>query len=269
MESRLKLETTRMLATIDELGIAWVTFNHPERHNALSLDMWQAMGDIFEQLDVRDDVRVAVMTGAGGKAFVSGADISEFDKQRASSEQRAEYGKIAGRGTKAMARFRKPLIAMIDGYCIGGGLATALAADIRFATPQSSFGIPAARLGLGYEYDGLATLCRLVGPAVASDIMFSARFFPTSEAQAMGIVNFSYSQADIRNQVTEYAARIAGNAPLTIRAAKSAVSVWSRGEADGRREAVMEQVNACFDSDDYKEGRKAFAEKRAPNFRGK
>jgi len=164
---------------------------------------------------------------------------------------------------------------MIDGYCIGGGLATALAADIRFATPESSFGIPAARLGLGYEYDGLATLCGLVGPAVASDIMFSARFFPTAEAQAMGLVNFSYSKADLRNKVTEYAQRVAGNAPLTIRAAKSAVSVWSRGDANGTKdgkppgkEAVMELVNACFDSDDYKEGRRAFAEKRTPSFRG-
>ena len=149
-----------------------MTFNNPARHNALSLEMWQGIGDILEHYNENPDVRVVVMRGAGGKAFVSGADISEFDEKRANAEQRRSYGEIAGRATHWLAKVEKPLIGLIEGYCIGGGLATALAADIRFATPDSKFGIPAAKLGLGYEYDGLAKLARVVGPSRARDIMF-------------------------------------------------------------------------------------------------
>ena len=268
MTEPLQLQTERMLATIDDNGIGWVTFNNPARHNALSLEMWQGMGDIFEHFDANPAVRVAVMSGAGDKAFVSGADISEFDKTRASAAQRVEYGKIAGRGTLAMARFSKPLIAMIDGYCIGGGLATALAADVRFASPDSTFGIPAAKLGLGYEYEGLAKLCELVGPAAARDIMLSARFFPSSEALAMGLINFTTSKADLLTEVAAYAERIAGNAPLTVAAAKAAVNTWERGGGATDIARVKSMVDACFDSADYKEGRKAFAAKRKPRFKG-
>jgi len=262
MTKPLKLQTERMLASIDADGIGWVTFNNPARHNALSLEMWQGMGDIFEHFEANPQVRTAVMTGAGSKAFVSGADISEFDKKRSSAAQRREYGEIADRGAKAMARFSKPLIAMIDGYCIGGGLATALAADIRFATPESSFGIPAAKLGLGYEYEGLAKLCALVGPSRARDIMLSARFFPTAEAQSMGLVNFLVPQSELLSEVTSYAQRIAGNAPLTTLAAKAAVNAWERGGREDEIKRVKAMVDACFDSDDYKEGRAAFAAKR-------
>ena len=268
MIAPLDLQTDRMLASIDAEGIGWVTFNNPSRHNALSLEMWQGMGDIFEHFENNPQVRVAVMSGAGGKAFVSGADISEFDTKRASAAQRIEYGKIAGRGTQAMANFSKPLIAMIDGYCIGGGLATALAADIRFATPQSSFGIPAAKLGLGYEYEGLAKLCELVGPSHARDIMLSARFFPAAEAQTMGLVNFTVASDNLQEQVTSYAQRVSGNAPLTVAAAKTAINTWERGGRDAEVRNVKTMIDACFDSKDYKEGRAAFAAKRKPVFLG-
>ena len=209
------------------------------------------------------------MSGAGGKACVSGADISEFDKKRSSAAQRVEYGKIAGRGTRAMARFSKPLIGMINGYCIGGGLATALAADIRFATPESSFGIPAARLGLGYEYEGLAKLCELVGPARARDIMLSAVYVAASEARDMGLINFTVDADSIENDVRKYAQLIAGNAPLTTAAAKAAVNAWERGGQQQEVEDVKTMVDTCFDSADYKEGRAAFAAKRKPQFTGK
>ena len=188
----LKLSTQRMQAHIAD-GIGWMTFNNPARHNALSLEMWQGIGDILEHFAGNDEVRVIIMRGAGGKAFVSGADISEFDEKRANSEQRESYGQIAGRATHWLSKIEKPLIALIEGYCIGGGLATALSADIRFATPDSRFGIPAAKLGLGYEYEGLAKLARLVGPSNARDIMFSARFMPAIEAKEMGIVNFIHA----------------------------------------------------------------------------
>ena len=200
----LQLATERMLAHVDDQGIGWMTFNNPARHNALSLEMWQSMGDALEYFQHNDAVRVVVMRGAGGKAFVSGADISEFGEKRANAEQRRSYGEVAGRATRWLDTLDKPLIALIEGYCIGGGLATALSADIRFASPDSSFGIPAAKLGLGYEYEGLAKLSRLVGPSRAKDIMFSARFMPADEALQMGLINFIAERDVIEAQCIEY-----------------------------------------------------------------
>lgn len=263
------LGTAKMLAHVDGHGIGWVTFNQPERHNALSLEMWQGLADALLHFTRRDDVRLAVMRGAGGKAFVSGADISEFESKRANAAQREEYGRVAGQANRALARFEKPLIALIEGYCIGGGLATALAADVRFATPDSRFGIPAARLGLGYEYQGLAKLARIVGPSRARDIMFSARFMEAPEAQAMGLVNFVVERPEIEGEVVSYATRIAANAPLTVRAAKAAVDAWERGGREAEIAEVARMVDACFDSDDYREGRRAFAEKRPPRFQNR
>ena len=264
----LTLQTERMQAHIDD-GIGWMVFNNPARHNALSLEMWQGMGDILEHFNSNDDVRVVVMRGAGGKAFVSGADISEFDKTRANAEQQASYGKIAGRATRWLSKLEKPLIALIEGYCIGGGLATALTADIRMASPDSKFGIPAAKLGLGYEYEGLAKLARLVGPSRARDIMFSARFMEAEEAQDMGLINFIEPREDIETACVAYAQRIAGNAPLTVAAAKAALNAWEDGGAPEDLASVREMIKTCFNSEDYKEGRKAFAEKRAPAFKGR
>lgn len=269
MTRTLALNTQKMLAHVDEHGIGWVIFNQPERHNALSLEMWQGLADILSSYATRDDVRIAVMRGAGGKAFVSGADISEFDSKRANAAQKEEYGRVAGEANRWLARFEKPLIALIEGYCIGGGLATALAADIRFATPDSRFGIPAARLGLGYDYSGLAKLARIVGPSRARDILFSARFMEAAEAQDMGLVNFVVERDAIEARVVEYASRIAGNAPLTVKAAKAALDAWERGGRESDLEMVAALVDACFDSDDYREGRRAFAEKRKPAFQGR
>jgi enoyl-CoA hydratase/carnithine racemase len=265
MNMSLELSTERMQAHIAE-GIGWMTFNNPSRHNALSLEMWQGIGDILEHFAGNDEVRVVIMRGAGGKAFVSGADISEFDEKRSNSEQRDSYGQIAGRATHWLSKIEKPLIALIEGYCIGGGMATALSADIRFATPGSHFGIPAAKLGLGYEFEGLAKLARLVGPSNARDIMFSARFMPAAQAMDMGIVNFIHERDAIEKACIEYALNIASNAPLTVKAAKAAINAWER---DSRAEEVAEvraMIDTCFDSEDYKEGRRAFAAKRKPNF---
>ena len=265
----IDLVTDRILAKIDDHGVGRLVFNNPAKHNALSLDMWQGVADSLDAFRANDDVRVVVMSGAGGKSFVSGADISEFDAKRSNAEQRREYGRVSAKGAQALATFEKPLIAEITGYCIGGGLATALNADVRFATPDSTFGIPAAKLGLGYGYEGLAKLARTVGPARASDIMFSARFLDAEEALRIGLVNFVEPRESIAEAVTDYACRVAGNAPLTVRAAKAAVAAW---EADARPEylaRVRELVDACFNSEDYREGRRAFAEKRKPMFRGR
>lgn len=265
-EHTLTLKTERMQAKV-EGGIGWMIFNNPARHNALSLEMWEGIGDILEHFAQHPEVRVVIMRGAGGKAFVSGADISEFDKERGNAEQRASYGVIAGRATNWLAKIDKPLIALIEGYCIGGGLATALAADVRFATPDSRFGIPAAKLGLGYEYEGLSKLARLVGPSRARDIMFSARFMPASEAKDMGLVNFIHERDDIQDACIDYATIIAGNAPLTVKAAKAALNAWERGSRSDEVDKVRALVDECFNSEDYKEGRKAFAAKRKPRFK--
>lgn len=269
MTQPVTLNTGKILAHVDELGIGWLIFNQPERHNALSLEMWQGVSDVLEQYAERADVRLAVMRGAGGKAFVSGADISEFDSKRSNAVQKDEYGRVAGRANRWLARFDKPLIALIEGYCIGGGLATALAADIRFATPDSRFGIPAARLGLGYEYDGLAKLARIVGPSRARDIMFTARFMEAPEARDMGLINFVVERDRIEQEVIDYAGRIAANAPLTVQAAKAALNAWERGGREDDLEQVQALVNACFDSEDYVEGRRAFAAKQPPAFKGR
>jgi enoyl-CoA hydratase/carnithine racemase len=264
----IELKTKKIVAEIDD-NVGWLTFNQPERRNAVSLEMWQGIGDALEYFQHDANVRVVVMRGAGGKAFASGADISEFDSQRANAEQRRRYGEIAARGNQWLAGLDKPLVALIQGFCIGGGLAVALNADVRFATPGSTFGIPAARLGLGYEYAGVAKLARLVGPASARDILFSARFLDASEAQRIGLVNFVVPDDEIESTVRSYVAKIAANAPLTIRAAKAAVDAFERYSRleEGARVAAL--VDACFDSEDYKEGRRAFAEKRTPRFFGR
>lgn len=264
--SRLSLGTERILASISD-GIGWITFNHPERRNAMSLEMWTGLGMAAEAFQNDPAVRAVVMRGAGGKAFVSGADISEFGAHRADAAQKKTYDEIAARGYAGLANLSKPLIAMIEGFCVGGGLAIALAADIRFATDASRFAIPAARLGLGYDYRGVAALARLVGPSVAKDILFSARFIEADEALRLGLVNFVADAAQIGQEVAAYAARVAANAPLTVHAAKAALQ---RFEAYSHADTadISALVAACFDSDDYREGRQAFMEKRTPHFKG-
>lgn len=264
----LPLGTSKIIATVED-GVGWITFNHPERRNAMSLQMWQGLADAAEAF--RDDaaVRVVVMRGAGGKAFVSGADISEFEAHRADAGQKLSYDQTASRGTLGLARLDQPLIAMVDGFCIGGGLALALSADVRFASRRSTFGIPAARLGLGYDYRGIAALARIVGPSAAKDMLFSARHLGAEEALRLGLINFVVDADALDEQVRAYATQVAANAPLTVRAAKAAVRAFERYADDEDSAELAALVDGCFDSADYKEGRTAFLEKRSPRFGGR
>lgn len=264
----LALGTDRLLAHVQD-GIGWITFNQPERRNAMSLAMWTGLGLAAEAFQQDAGVRAVVLRGAGGEAFVSGADISEFEQHRADAAQKKTYDEVAARGHAGLAALDKPLIAMIEGWCVGGGLAIALAADVRLASANARFGIPAARLGLGYDYRGVAALARLVGPSAAKDLLFSARFLGADEALRLGLVNFVVEPERLEGEVAGYAARIAANAPLTVRAAKAAVQVFERYADDADTAPVAALVARCFDSDDYREGRRAFLAKRVPTFQGR
>ena len=259
-------EADRIVGTVAD-GIGWITINHPERRNALSLAMWRSIADVANRYGADPAVRAVVLTGAGDRSFSAGADISEFERVRADAAQKKAYAEIADAGKRALEALDKPLIAAIRGYCVGGGLALALLADLRFATPASTFAIPAARLGLGYDYDGIAALARLVGPSRAKDILFSARHLDGVEAHRIGLVDTLAEPDALDGTVRAYAARIADNAPLTMRAAKAAVRLYEAASPVDTT-AVDRLVAACFDSDDYKEGRRAFLEKRKPRFGG-
>jgi enoyl-CoA hydratase/carnithine racemase len=260
--------TGKLLVDVAD-AVAVVTINNPGKRNALSAEIRAALPDLLAALRADDDVRVVILTGAGDKAFASGADISEFADRRTSPAARAEYDGMQAALNRAWASLGKPVIAMIRGFCIGGGLLLALQADIRIAADDSQFGIPAARLGLGPGFASVAALTNLIGPARASELLFSARRFPAAEALQMGLVNRVVLASDLRDEVMGLARDIAQNAPLTVAACKAAVR--EAGQPPGGRDLarVEAMIEACFASDDYREGQRAFAEKRPPAFTGR
>ncbi len=260
--------TERMIAEKDG-GIGWMTFNNPGRHNAVSLDMWLAVPEILADFEADDDIRVIVLRGAGERAFISGADISEFEEKRGTKEAVASYNAAGERAHVALTGTSKPTIAMIRGYCIGGGLAVALDCDLRIASENSRFAVPAAKLGLGYGYTGIKRLCDVVGPAFAKEIFYTARQFSAQEAIQMGLINRSLPVAALEAYVRDYAGTIAGNAPLTIAAVKRAVAEVLADPDKRDLAGCQAMVDACFASEDYIEGRTAFMEKRRPAFRGR
>ncbi len=264
----LELSTPYMEARVAD-GVGWMTFNNPDRRNAMKLEMNEAVVEILAAFQADDAVRVVVMQGAGDKAFVSGADISEFEQHRSTPEGRAHFDAVAAAAGRAFADLDKPLIAKIRGFCMGGGLATALNADIRISADDGQFAIPAARLGLGYGFAGIQKLVSLVGPALASEIMMTARRFTAAEAAAMGLINRVVPVSDLDDAVAELAAQIAANAPLTVGAAKAAIAEAVKDPDRRDLDRVEALVEGCFQSEDYIEGRRAFLEKRTPEFKGR
>jgi enoyl-CoA hydratase len=264
----LQLRTDKMLAHVED-GVGWITFNQPKKRNAVSFDMWQAIPEIIKDFAASDDVRVVVLKGAGDKAFVSGADISEFEKVRNTPEQVEIYEAATGAANNALKSLEKPLIAMIRGFCIGGGMAIALTADIRVTADDGQFGVPAAKLGLGYGYGGIKELMNIVGPSFAKEIFFTGGRFSAADAETMGLVNRVVPVDELEYRVMALAITIADNAPMTVKAAKAAINEGTKNPDERELDRVAAMVEGCFNSDDYKEGRRAFMEKRKPHFQGK
>jgi enoyl-CoA hydratase len=250
-------------------AVGTLTFNNPQRHNAVSLEMWQDANTALERLAQDHAVRVVVLTGAGGKAFVSGADITKFESERSTIEAVETYNAAVERFSQTLLDYPKPTIAMIRGYCIGGGVGIAVCCDLRICNETSRFGIPAAKLGLGYALDSIRRLMNVVGPQFVNEMLFTARQFDASEAFHMGLVNKVVPDGEIEDYIGKMAETIAGNAPLTIRAVKGIVRELLLDPAASDVAACDALVKQCFESADYEEGRRAFLEKRKPVFSGK
>lgn len=244
-------------------------FNNPEKRNAVSYEMWEATAAILADFEADPAVRVVVVTGAGGKAFVSGADISKFDNERSELEEVRRYGQMTEAVYAGLHAFPKPTIAAIRGFCIGGGLGLAVCCDIRLCTAESRFALPAARLGLGYGFAPVRRLTEVVGAAFAKEIFFTARQFSAAEALAIGLVNRVVPDGELDALVAQYVEQIGANAPLTVRAAKFIMGEVAKDESARDLDEAKRRVEACFASEDYREGRRAFMEKRAPRFRGR
>ena len=248
--------------------LGWIVFDHPERRNAIGTEMWRQIPAAVDELERDAEVRVVLLRGEGETAFVAGADISEFGEMRTGASA-ARYDVEGAHAFAALAGLSKPLVAMIHGYCVGGGVAIALCADLRYAAEDARFAIPAARLGLGYHVSGIEMLQQLVGPSRAKEIFFTARRYSAAEAYDIGLVNAVLPAPDLEAHVRDTALSIASNAPLTVRSVKRIVSELAKPEAKRDLDAANASIRECFESDDYREGVQAFLEKRPPRFQGR
>ncbi|MEP9379238.1 enoyl-CoA hydratase [Aquabacter sp. CN5-332] len=251
-----------------EGALARITLAQPAKMNAMTFEMWSALPGCVAQAEADPTVRAIVLEGAGDKAFCAGADISQFGERRTGAEAVAAYDEAVAQGVAALIGAAKPTVAVIRGICFGGGFGLALACDIRLARGDARFRVPAARLGLGYGFDGVSLIARKLGPDAAADILFSARILDAAEAERLGVVAKAWSSETFEAECSAYLGALAINAPLTLMAAKRALIELARPEGERNTAAVADLVARCFASADYKEGQTAFKEKRPPNFTG-
>jgi len=250
-------------------AIGRVKMDNQTRRNAMTLGMWQDLGDAIEDFAKDDNIRVVIVSGEGGKAFCAGADISEFEKNRSSEEGVKIYNEAVERSSELLRTIDKPTIAAIDGFCVGGGFGIATCCDIRICTDDSIFAIPAAKLGLGYRVDGLKPLVDIIGPSYAMELFYTARKFTADEVERMSYANRVLPRDEFDAYIADYASTIAGNAPLTIKAVKVVVKECLKDDSDRDHDLCASIVDECFKSEDYIEGRRAFMEKRKAEFKGK
>jgi enoyl-CoA hydratase len=250
-------------------SVGWITFNQPEKRNAVSVDMWEAIPKVLDGFAADNEVRVIALKGAGDKAFVSGADISQFEKQRSGPEAVQYYEEIAERAQLMLHGFDKPTVAVIRGFCLGAGVNIALCCDLRIAADDAKMGIPAARMGLGYRTSATKNLVDTVGAPNAREIMLTARQIPADEARAMGLVHRVVPVAQLEAAAQELLDTIGGNAPMTMATAKYIIREVLKPTAEFDAASCTAAVKRCFASEDYKEGRRAFMEKRKPVFQGR
>jgi enoyl-CoA hydratase/carnithine racemase len=261
---------TERVKTWAEGPILHIRFNNPAKHNALSVDMWEAVPTLLARAEKDDDIRVVVFSGEGGKSFISGADISQFEDLRAQKEAVKKYEAVAEAALEGIYEFPKPTIACIKGYCVGGGVNVAISCDLRVASTDSTFFVPATRLGLGYRMSAMRNLTNLVGPGYAKDIFFTARRLDAREADKIGLVNRIAEPEGLEALLKEYTDAISTGAPLTIKAGKRIIQELLKTDGEPvDMELCRRLILDCFESEDYAEGRRAFMEKRKPQFKGK
>lgn len=260
--------TPRIEARVEN-GVGWMIVSNPRRRNAVTYAMWRQIPEVIEAFAADDAVHVIAIRGEGDASFVSGADITEFATLRSTPEQVAAYDEAGQAANAAIMNVAKPTVAVARTWCVGGGVGIALTCDIRIAAADTQFAVPAARLGLGYRYSGVKALVDVVGPANAAEIFFTARRYTAEEARDIGLINRVFPVEGFEEAVSAYLGDMAANAPLTQKAAKLAIRGAMRKADPADLDAIDAAIQACFDSEDYKEGRAAFAEKRKPAFRGR
>jgi enoyl-CoA hydratase/carnithine racemase len=250
-------------------AVGWIVFDQPQRRNAINGAMWRGIPPAMARFSEDPEVRCVAFRGAGSEAFSAGADISEFEANRSRSDAVGEYDDLLDRVLHSIQGSLKPSVAMIYGYCLGGGLEIALACDLRYCAASAQFGIPAAKLGLAYNIEGHKRLLETVGHARTREIMFLGRRYNAEEALAMGLVHQILPTEALENFVGEVLQTLCDNAPLSIANTKTIVEeyVKSAGAPDAAR--MRSAIERCAKSEDYREGRRAFMEKRKPRFTGR
>ena len=254
------------IITYVENKVGYIKLDNPNKLNAVNIEMWKNIGLILNDFKNNSDIRCLVLRGAGSKSFSAGADISEFNNNRSNGEEVKRYDEASKNSMKLLQKFSKPTIAVIDGYCIGGGLAIALSCDLRLASEKSTFAIPAAKLGLAYDYAGVKRLRDIVGPSNAKYIFYTAEQLSSEEALRMRLIEKVFKKDVFEEEITKIINIICENAPLTIEAVKMSIDAEDNNEEEYNK--CLQAEKDCFESKDYKEGRLAFAEKRKPNFEG-